>query len=84
MRSFLASITVLLILAAWQERKNRLMFFTAIAGLSVCAAAFAAKVHQPDWVIVSLGIGWLISALIVLWFAINKLLHYLRKKMMHS
>ncbi len=56
------------------------MFFTAIAGLFLCAAAFAANAHQPDWVIISLGIGWLISALIVLWFVINGVLQYLSKR----
>jgi hypothetical protein len=81
MRPFLPSVAVLLIVAAWQERKNKLMFFTAITGLFVCGAAFAATAHQPEWIVISLSIGWLISALIVLWFAINKGLQYLSKRM---
>ena len=81
MRSFLATTAVLLTFAAWRERKNRLIFFTAIAGLFVCGAALAADTKQPEWIVVSLGTGWLISALIALWFAINKALQYLSKRM---
>ncbi|HJX95629.1 MAG TPA: hypothetical protein VJ324_08435 [Candidatus Acidoferrum sp.] len=82
MRLSLAIVIVLLIIAAWEQRKNKALFFMWIAGLFGCVAALAS--HQPDWIVNSLAIGWLIAALIALWFAINKLLHYLRKKMMHS
>jgi|HubBroStandDraft_6_1064221.scaffolds.fasta_scaffold182152_2 hypothetical protein len=84
MRSILAIVIVLLIIAAWEQRKNKALFFTWIAGLFACVAALASVGHQADWIVNSLAIGWLIAALFALWFAINKLLHYLRKKMTHS
>jgi hypothetical protein len=84
MRSGLAIVMVLLVGAAWDQRKNRALFFTWIAGLFACVAGLVALSHQPEWILNSLAIGWLIAALIALWFAINKLLLYLRKKMMHS
>jgi hypothetical protein len=75
---------VLLVGAAWEQRKTKALLFTWIAGLFACVAFLASGGHQPDWIVNSLAIGWLIAALIALWFAINKLLHYLRKKTMHS
>jgi hypothetical protein len=84
MRSSLAIVIVLLAAVAWEQRKNKALFFTWIAGLLACVAFLAAGGHHADWIVNSLAIGWLIAALIALWFAINKLLRYLRKRMMHS
>ena len=84
MRSGLAIVMVLLVAAAWEQRKNKALFFTWIASLFACAAFLAAGSHQPDGIVNSLTAGWLISAFIMLWFGINNLLNNLRKKMKQS
>jgi len=81
---FLGFVTVFLVIAAWQERENKLMFSTAITGLFLCAAFFAMESRQPNWIIISLVVAWAVSGLVTLWLAVSKVLYFLRRKMKHS
>jgi peptidoglycan/LPS O-acetylase OafA/YrhL len=81
MQKGLAVIVALLVVTAWQYRKNRPLLFVMIATLfGACALVVASRSTWPEWILKSLAIGWLVCMLIAGVLSAMKLLNHARKR----
>jgi len=80
MQKGFAAVIALLIVAAWQYRNNRPVFFVVVGTLFAAAAVLVSGSNFSPRILESLALAWLACMLVACVFGVGKLVdHFLKK-----
>jgi hypothetical protein len=79
MQKGLAAMIVLLVVAAWQYRNNRPVFFVVV-GTLFAAIPLVLGSHVPERILQSCAFAWLACMLVALAFGVAEIVHWLKNK----
>ena len=79
MQKGLAAMIALLVVAAWQYRNNRPVFFVVV-GTLFAAVPLVLGSHVPERILQACALAWLACMLVALVFGAGQIAHWLRNK----
>ena len=74
------AIRALLLVAAWQYRDNRPVFFVIVGTLFASAAIAVSASHLPEPILQACAFGWLACMIVAAVFGIGDLRRYIKRR----